>query len=72
MDIGGVIESSAARAAANVQPGAAIQDVRDDMQKSKELVAEILSSGQQISSQVYDGHGQVVPTPAGSNVDMQG
>ena len=41
------------------------------MKDEKELVGQILGSGQQIAAQVYNGHGQVVPTPAGANIDMQ-
>ena len=71
MDIGGVAQASVARSVEQSQGGIAIKVMSEQMQEDRELVGQILSGGQQIAAQVYNGHGQVVPTPAGASIDMQ-
>ena len=71
MDIGGVIESAAARPLVDVQQGIALRVMKDQMSEQKDLVAEIINGPEQIASQIYNGHGQIVPTPSGSSVDAR-
>jgi hypothetical protein len=71
MDIGGVVEAGMARPNIDVQQVIALRVVRDQMEEQKDLVAQVVNGPQQVASQVYDGHGQVVPTPAGSSVDAR-
>jgi hypothetical protein len=71
MDIGSVVQASVAQSVEQAQSSTAIKVMSQQMKDEKELVGQILGSGQQIAAQVYNGHGQVVPTPAGANIDMQ-
>jgi hypothetical protein len=71
MDIGGVVQATVAQSVEQAQSGLATRMMSEMMHDEKDMVSQILSGGQQISSQVYNGHGQVVPTPAGANIDMQ-
>ncbi len=71
MDIGGVVEAGMARPLMDVQQVITLRVARDQMEEQKDLVAQIVNGPDQVASQVYNGHGQVVPTPAGSSVDMR-
>ncbi len=71
MDIGGVIEAGMVRPLVDVQQGIALRVLKGEMDNQKELVAQIVTGPQQVASQVYNGHGQIVPTPAGSSVDTR-
>ncbi|HTX98816.1 MAG TPA: hypothetical protein VMG09_02215 [Bacteroidota bacterium] len=55
----------------DVQQGIAVRVLKDQMNEQKDLVSQIVTGPQQVPSQVYDGHGQIVPTPAGSSVDTR-
>ena len=70
MNIGSVVSATVAQSVDQTQSSIATKVMKEQMRSEQELVGELLGSGQQISSQVYNGHGQVVPTPAGANVDM--
>lgn len=71
MDAGGVIEAGMARPLMDVQQGIAVRVLKDQMEEQKELVAQIVNGPEQVASQVYNSHGQVVPTPAGTSVDTR-
>jgi hypothetical protein len=71
MDIGSVVQASVTQSVQQVQSGTAIKVMADEMHDEKDLVSQIIGGGQQIASQLYNGHGQVVPTSEGANVDLQ-
>ena len=73
MDAVGLVASAATRSLqeGQGQAGLTVRILRDEIQNDKDLVAQVVSGSQQISSQIYNGHGQVVPAPAGANVDAK-
>ncbi len=71
MDIGGVVEAAMVRPLVDVQQGIAVRVLRDEMDNQKELISQIVNGPQQVASQIYDGHGQIVPAPAGGSVNAR-
>lgn len=71
MDVAAAVESAALQAIGGSQQSSAVRVLRNEMQEQKELVSEIINGPQQVASQIYNSHGQVIPTPSGSSVDMR-
>jgi hypothetical protein len=71
MSYDGMLMAAASQPLQSAQPEITLRVLKSVMESEKDLVTQILNVPGQISSQVYNGHGQVVPTPAGSNVDAR-
>ncbi len=71
MDIGGVIEAGMVRPLVDVQQAIAVRVLKNEMDNQKELISQVVTGPQQVSSQIYNGHGEIVPTPAGTSVDAR-
>jgi hypothetical protein len=71
MMVDSMVMAAASQPLQSPQPEIAMRVMKSVMESEQDLVAQILNVPGQISSQVYNGHGQVIPTPAGSNVDMK-
>lgn len=71
MDAGGVIEAGMARPLMDVKQAIAVKVLKEEMEEQKKLVSQIVNGPDQVASQVYNSHGEVVPTPAGTSVDAR-
>ena len=73
MAVASVLSAAAQiRPIGSVQEEIAVKVINDQKNSDKELVSELMERPEQISAQVYNSHGQVIPSPSGSSVDVTG